>query len=111
MRWVFCVVVASCLIAAGGYYLSRSLAPPTANAQAAEARFRSQQLRRMRELFALKSIDERLVDEKTEQRDAAREAQLAAEAAVVAAKAQVTASAAKIRQAESDVAEAKAEVK
>ncbi len=36
----------------------------------------------MRDLFALNSIDQRLVDEKTEQRDAAREAVTSAQARV-----------------------------
>src|SRR5262249_25067335 len=43
-------------------------AEATVRSKAAELRFREQQLRRMKDLFALKSIDERLVDEKTEQR-------------------------------------------
>ena len=47
-------------------------AQANAKSKAAELRFRQRQLERMRELFNLKSVDERLVDEKTEQRDAAQ---------------------------------------
>jgi RND family efflux transporter MFP subunit len=65
----------------------------------------------MKDLFATKSIDERLVDEKTEQRDAAREAEIAAREAVTAAKARVASMAAKVQQAEADSREAEAEVK
>ncbi len=87
------------------------LAEANAKSKAAERRFRQKQLDRMKELYSLKSIDERLVDEKIEQRDAAQETERAAVAAVANAKAQVTATAAKIQQAEADVAEAQAEVK
>jgi RND family efflux transporter MFP subunit len=79
--------------------------------KAAALRFREKQLQRMRELFALKSIDERLVDEKQEQRDAALEAKNAAEAGVLMSKAKVVAAKAKIQQAEADVKEAEAQVK
>jgi RND family efflux transporter MFP subunit len=88
-----------------------TLADATARSKAAELRFRQKQLDRMKDLFALKSIDERLVDEKTEQRDAAQEAERSAVAAIATAKAQVAAAAAKIEQAEADVLEAQAEVK
>jgi RND family efflux transporter MFP subunit len=77
----------------------------------AARRFREQQLKRMQSLFKLESIDERLVDEKTEQRDAALEAERAAYAAILTSKAQEAAAAAKIRQADADVLEARAEVK
>jgi RND family efflux transporter MFP subunit len=86
-------------------------AQATAKSAAATLRFRQQQLQRMKDLFALQSIDERLVDEKTEQRDAALEAERAAQAAVLTANAQVAAAQAKIDQAEADVVEAEAEVK
>jgi RND family efflux transporter MFP subunit len=82
-----------------------------AKSKAAELRFRQKQLERYKDLFASKSIDERLVDEKVEYRDAAREAEMAAREAVTSAKARVVAAAAKIRQAEADVQEAEAEVK
>jgi RND family efflux transporter MFP subunit len=85
-------------------------AEAAAKGKAAERRFREQQLTRMKDLFALKSIDERLVDEKTEQRDAAVEAAHAAVAAVATARAQFAAAQAKIDQAEADVVEAQAEV-
>lgn len=77
----------------------------------AELRFRQKQLERMRDLFAQRSIDERLVDEKQEQRDAAAETENAARAAIATTRAQVAAANAKIQQAESDVVEAEAEVK
>lgn len=86
-------------------------AEATAKSKAAELRFRQKQLERMRDLFATKSIDERLVDEKTEQRDSAREAEIAANEMVASVKARVASTAAKIEQADADVQEAKAEVK
>lgn len=79
--------------------------------RAAELRYRERQLKRMQDLYSLKSIDERLVDEKTEQRDAALEAEQAAKASVVTARSQVAAGQAKIVQTEADIVEAKAEVK
>jgi HlyD family secretion protein len=82
-----------------------------AKSKAAESRFRQKQLDRMKDLFATKSVDERLVDEKTEQRDAAREAQIAAKEAVNSANARVASMRAKIQQAEADEEEAKAQVK
>ena len=85
-------------------------AEATAKSTAAALRFREQQLARMKDLFARNSIDERLVDEKTEQRDAALEAHLAAEAAILTSKAQVAATEAKIEQAKADVMEAEAEI-
>lgn len=86
-------------------------AEATAKSKAAELRFREKQLKRMTDLLALKSVDERLVDEKMEQRDAAWEAEISARESVNSARARVAASAAKIQQAEADVAEAEAEVK
>lgn len=86
-------------------------AESTAKSKAAELRFRQKQLERMRDLFATKSIDERLVDEKTEQRDSAREAEIAANEMVISVKARVASTAAKIQQADADVQEAEAEVK
>lgn len=82
-----------------------------ANSKAAELRFREKQLQRMKHLLALKSIDEGLVDEKTEQRDAAREAEIGAREGVTSARAKVAAMAAKIQQADADVVAAEAEVK
>jgi RND family efflux transporter MFP subunit len=77
----------------------------------AELRYRQQQLDRMRELAALKSIEDKLVDEHTSQRDAVHEAEIAAHEAVASAKANVAASAAKIQAADADVLESEAEVK
>lgn len=88
-----------------------AFAEATAKSKGAELRFREKQLTRMKDLFALKSIDERLVDEKTEQRDTAQEAERAARAAVGSAKAQLAAAAAKVAQAEADLLEARAAVK
>lgn len=86
-------------------------AEATARSKAAELRFREKQLARMKDLFALKSIDERLVDEKTEQRDTAHEAERAARASIGSAKAQLAAATAKVAQAEADHLEAEAAVK
>ena len=77
----------------------------------ATLRFREKQYERMKELFAGMNIDERLVDEKHEQRDAAAEAASAAKAAIETAKAQGLASEAKIHGAEADLLEARAEVR
>ena len=65
----------------------------------------------MRELAALKSIEDKLVDEHTSQRDATHEAEIAAHEGVTTAKANVAASAAKIQAADADVLESEAEVK
>jgi RND family efflux transporter MFP subunit len=86
-------------------------AEANAKSKAAELRFRDKQLRRMKDLFATKSIDERLVDETMERADAAREAQIAAAEGVTSAKAKFAAEAAHIQAADADVAEADAEVK
>lgn len=86
-------------------------AEASAKSKAAELRFREKQLKRMKDLLALNSVDERLVDEKMEQRDAAWEAEISAREGVNSARARVAATAAKIQQAEADVAEAEAEVK
>jgi len=86
-------------------------AQAVAKSKAAELRFREQQLRRMQDLFASKSIDVRLVDEKTEQRDAALETERAAKSAVLTASAGVAAAVAKVEQAEADRQEAESEVK
>jgi RND family efflux transporter MFP subunit len=86
-------------------------AEATARSKAHELVFREKQLKRFRELLVTKSIDERLVDEQIERRDAAQEAEIAAREAVISARARVTATQAKIAQAEADVKEAEAEVK
>jgi RND family efflux transporter MFP subunit len=85
-------------------------ADATAKSTAATLRFRQQQLKRMKDLFALQSIEERLVDEKTEQRDAALEAHNAAVAATLTSRANVAAVEAKVAQAKADVKEALAEI-
>jgi RND family efflux transporter MFP subunit len=76
----------------------------------AKVSFHGKQYRRMKELFDLKSIDERLVDEKEDQYLASESALDASKAAVATARAQVVASAAKIDQALSDLKNAESEV-
>jgi RND family efflux transporter MFP subunit len=73
--------------------------------------FREKQLKRMQDLFALKSIDERLVDESQDQAEAAAETERSARAAISTAEAEEEAAAAKVKQAEADVASAQADVK
>jgi RND family efflux transporter MFP subunit len=65
----------------------------------------------MKDLFATKSIEEKLVDESKERYEAAVETQLSAEAAIVTTKSKVVASEAKIDSAQADIAEAEAEVR
>ena len=77
---------------------------------AAVRSFREKQYARIKNLFDLKSIDERLVDEKLDEAQAARATEAAAKAAVVTAKAQVTAAEAKVEQARADMADAEAKV-
>jgi len=79
--------------------------------KSAELRYRQQQLQRMRELAASKSIEDKLVDEATSHRDAVREGEIAAQEAVTSAKANVAAMAAKIQAADADVQESDAQVK
>jgi HlyD family secretion protein len=74
-------------------------------------KLREEQLTRYRELYASKSIDERLVQEKEEANTAAVEAEHSALAAIATAKAQVTAATAGVVQAQADVANAEASVK
>jgi RND family efflux transporter MFP subunit len=84
-----------------------------ANSRSSEAwsRFRSKQLGRMEDLFALKSIDERLVDESRERYEASMETVRSSQAAIATSIAQRKAAEAKILQAGADVLEAKAQVK
>jgi RND family efflux transporter MFP subunit len=77
----------------------------------ATLRYREAQYKRIKALFATESIEEKLVDEKFELRDAAVEAESAAKAAIETTKAKGTASEAKIHGAEADLLEAKAEVR
>jgi RND family efflux transporter MFP subunit len=73
--------------------------------------FREIQFQRVSELYKLKSIDERLVDEKHEQRDAAQAALNSAKAAIVSAKSQALAAKARIASAQADVVDAEAKVR
>lgn len=73
--------------------------------------FREIQYQRITGLFKLKSIDERLVDEKHEQRDAAQAALNSAKAAIIAAKSQAIAAKARVASAEADVVDAEAKVR
>jgi RND family efflux transporter MFP subunit len=86
------------------------LAEATQKSRVAELAFRQKQFDRMKQLFHERSIDERLVDEHQERRDAAKEAERAARAGIDNANAQVAAMQAKIEQAKADVLEAQAEV-
>jgi RND family efflux transporter MFP subunit len=74
-------------------------------------RFREIQFKRISDLFARKSIEERLVDEKEEERDAAVAAENSARAAIESAKAQATAAKARIAAADADLLDAKAKVR
>jgi RND family efflux transporter MFP subunit len=73
--------------------------------------FRKKQYERIKNLFDLKSIDERLVDEKLDQYEAAKAAENAANAAITTAQAQATAAKARITSAEADLEDARAKVK
>jgi RND family efflux transporter MFP subunit len=73
--------------------------------------FREIQYDRVTHLFELKSIDERLVDEKREQRDSAQAAENSARAAIAAAKSQVIAGRARVVSAQADVRDAQAKVR
>jgi RND family efflux transporter MFP subunit len=77
---------------------------------AAVRAFREKQYARIKSLYELKSIDERLVDEKLDEMEAARASEAAAKAAVLTAKAHVGAAQAKVDQAEADLADAQANV-
>ena len=77
---------------------------------AAVRSFREKQYARIKSLYDLKSIDERLVDEKLDEMQAARATEAAARAAVLTAKAQVGAADAKVEQARADLTDAEAKV-
>jgi RND family efflux transporter MFP subunit len=77
---------------------------------AAVRAFREKQYARIKSLYDLKSIDERLVDEKLDEMEAARATEAAARAAVLTAKAQVGAADAKVEQARADLTDAEAKV-
>ena len=72
--------------------------------------FRDKQLRRFQELVNAKSVDERLVDEKVDQRLAAQAAVDASQANLAESKALVASAAAKVDQAKADLVDAEAEV-
>ena len=74
-------------------------------------KFREIQYERVTELYKLKSIDERLVDEKHEQRDSAQAALNSARAAILSAKSQAIAAKARIASAQADVVDAQAKVR
>lgn len=72
--------------------------------------FREKQYTRMKDLRGMKAIDERLVDEKQDEFEAATSAAEAAEAKVATTKSQVAANEAKVVEARADYEEAKARV-
>jgi RND family efflux transporter MFP subunit len=74
-------------------------------------RFREKMFHRMEDLLALKSIDERLLDESYERFEAATEALRAAEEAVIAAQSRQAANEAKVLQGDADIDETLAAVK
>ena len=72
--------------------------------------FRQIQYERIKHLYELKAIEEKLVDQNLKERDAAREAENAAKAAIETAKSEVSAKEAKIVEAQADLANAHAKV-
>ena len=72
--------------------------------------FRQIQYERIKHLYELRAIEEKLVDQNLKERDAATEAKNAAEAAIATANAEVSAKRAKIAEATADLANAKAKV-
>jgi RND family efflux transporter MFP subunit len=72
--------------------------------------YAQKQYDRVKALFALKSVDEGLVDEKLDNLGAGQSAERASEAAVLSAKAELTSAQAKIDQAKADLDEATAKV-
>ncbi len=72
--------------------------------------FREKQYQRIYDLFKLKSVDERLVDEKQDEMEAARAAESLARAGVDNSKALAAAAAARIEQAKADAVDARANV-
>lgn len=80
------------------------------NRETAYLAFRQIQYDRIRHLYELKAIEEKLVDQNLKERDAAREAENAARAAIETAKAEVSAKQAKVVEAQADLANAKAKV-
>jgi RND family efflux transporter MFP subunit len=85
-------------------------AQATLDSAVAMRKFRQKQLLRMEQLFRQQAVDERLVDEKEDQQDAALATERAGTASVVSARSQEAAAAAKVEQARADVADAEAQV-
>ena len=81
-----------------------------AKRSASERQFREKQFKRIRDLHELDSVEERLVDEKLDQLQAAQSSEMAAESAVVTAQQQSAAAAARVSRAEADLLVAKAKV-
>jgi RND family efflux transporter MFP subunit len=77
----------------------------------AERSFRDKQYRRIRELHEMKSVEERLVDEKLDQLHAADAADRAAHSAVLTAQQQVAAAEARVESARADLLVSKAKVR
>jgi HlyD family secretion protein len=82
-----------------------------AMSSAAWVRFRKLQHQRMKDLFATRSIEEKLVDESKERYEASVQTEQASVAAVSTSKARVSSCAAKIEETQADVAVAESEVK
>ena len=72
--------------------------------------FREKQYQRFKELLTLKSIDERLVDEKEDEMQAAQSSEQAAQSAIATAKADVAAAAAMIEEAKANLKNSEAKV-
>ncbi len=89
-----------------------SIAEAEADVKRAEATmsYHGKQYKRIQELFRLKSVDEKLVDETEDQYLAAQAALEAAKAHVLTQKAQAVAAEAKIAAAQADLGEAQAQV-
>jgi RND family efflux transporter MFP subunit len=81
------------------------------NTRKAELKYRQIQLDRMTALSGSSSIEQKLVDEATERREAAHEAEIAAREGVTTAEARVESMEAKVQQAKADAQEAEAQVK
>jgi HlyD family secretion protein len=85
-------------------------AEASAKSAAAWVRFRTRQHQRIVDLYKLKSIEEQLVDESKERKEASIETEQAAQATIVTNKAHLVAATSKIEVAEADVDVADAEV-
>jgi HlyD family secretion protein len=85
-------------------------ADATHKSAGAWVRYRSKQYDRIKELFKLESIEEKVVDERKELYEASLETERAAMAAIATTNANLAAMAAKIKQADADVTGAESEV-